>query len=139
MSNETSNAQVIGVFPDKVRISVDDIAEFTNGESIKVGSYIRITDNEDCVLIAAIENFSIESTDNGHPKYLIEAFPLGVIDDGKFIRGGDALTIPPTGVAPATEEDIRKVFEDSVEKNVNFSFSKLLSNQDITVPVNGNK
>ncbi|HCM1472258.1 TPA: ATP-binding protein [Vibrio parahaemolyticus] len=139
MSNETSNAQVIGVFPDKVRISVDDIAEFTNGESIKVGSYIRITDNEDCVLIAAIENFSIESTDNGHPKYLIEAFPLGVIDDGKFIRGGDALTIPPTGVAPATEEDIRKVFEDSVEKHVNFSFSKLLSNQDITVPVNGNK
>lgn len=139
MTNEISNAQVIGVFPDKVRISVSDIVEFTQGESIKVGSYIRITDNEDCILIAAIENFSIESTENGFPKYLIEAFPLGVIDDGTFIRGGDALTIPPTGVAPATEEDIKKVFEDSVEMNVKFSFSKLLSNQDITVPVNGNK
>ena len=42
MTNEISNAQVIGVFPDKVRISVSDIVEFTQGESIKVGSYIRI-------------------------------------------------------------------------------------------------
>ncbi|MGF1756651.1 ATP-binding protein [Photobacterium sagamiensis] len=139
MTNKTTNAQVIGIFPDKVKVAIIDIEKFTNGESIKVGSYIRITDNEDCVLIAAIENFSIETTESGDPKYLIEAFPLGVIDDGKFIRGGDALTIPPTGVAPATEDDIRKVFEDSIEEKENFSFCKLLSNQDITVPVNGNK
>ncbi|CAG9000293.1 MAG: hypothetical protein CENE_02287 [Candidatus Celerinatantimonas neptuna] len=139
MANKISNAQVIGVFPDKVKISISDIEKFTDGENIKVGSYIRITDNEDCVLIAAIENFSIESQDSRLPKYLIEAFPLGIINDGKFIRGGDALTIPPTGVAPATTEDIRKIFEDSIEQKVNFSFSKLLSNQNITVPVNGNK
>lgn len=35
-------AEVIAVYPDKVKISVDDIAAFSDGKSIKVGSYLRI-------------------------------------------------------------------------------------------------
>ena len=54
-------AEVIAVFPDKVKISVQDIAAFSDGKSIKVGSYLRISDSEDCALIAIIENFCIES------------------------------------------------------------------------------
>ena len=53
--NPEIKAEVIAVFPDKVKISVDDIASFSDGKSIKVGSYLRITDNEDCALIAIIE------------------------------------------------------------------------------------
>src|SRR3546814_925197 len=110
-------AEVIAVFPDKVRISVSDIAAFSDGKSIRVGSYLRITDSEDCALIAIIENFCIEVTERAERRHIIEALPLGIITDGKFIRGGDTLTIPPTGVAPATEADIKKIFEDSVERS----------------------
>lgn len=132
-------AEVIAVFPDKVKISVADISEFSDGKSIKVGSYLRITDNEDCALIAIIENFCIEVTDKSVRRHIIEALPLGVISDGKFIRGGETLTIPPTGVAPATEGDIKKVFEDSILPDKKFTFSSLTANDDIQVPVDGNR
>jgi len=73
------------------------------------------------------------------PSHIIEALPLGIIVDGKFIRGGDTLTIPPTGVAPATEGDIKKIFEDSVEQPKKFVFSTLVSNTEIKVPVDGDR
>ena len=132
-------AEVIAVFPDKVRISVDDIAGFSDGSHLKVGSYLRITDTEDCALIAIIENFSIEVSDDANRRHIIEALPLGVIRDGKFERGGEALTIPPTGVAPATKDDIRKIFEDSVEPDKQFTFATLASDKTVQIPVDGNK
>lgn len=132
-------AEVIAVFPDRVKISVDDIAAFSGGQSIKVGSYLRITDSEDCALIAIIENFCIEVNDKAQRRHIIEALPLGIISDGRFIRGGDTLTIPPTGVQPATEADIKKIFEESVEPVKKFAFSTLASNPKIQVPVDGNR
>ena len=61
MDNEQMNAEVISVFPNKVRISVDDLEDFQLAEDkLKVGSYLRIADNDSAVLIAVIENFSIE-------------------------------------------------------------------------------
>jgi len=132
-------AEVIAVFPDKVKISVSNIAAFSDGGSLKVGSYLRITDSEDCALIAIIENFCIEVTDKAERRHIIEALPLGIIVDGKFIRGGDTLTIPPTGVSPATEDDIKKIFEESVEPAKRFVFSSLVSNSKIKVPVDGDR
>lgn len=132
-------AEVIAVFPDKVRISIQDITEFADDSSLKVGSFLRITDSDDSALIAIIENFCIEVTASSERRHVIEALPLGIISDGKFIRGGDTLTIPPTGVAPATEDDIRKIFEGAAPPSSKFSFSKLASNADITIPVDGNK
>ncbi|UCV23691.1 anti-phage-associated helicase HerA [Ferribacterium limneticum] len=138
-TNPEFKAEVIAVFPDKVKISVDDIASFSDSKSIKVGSYLRITDNDQCALIAIIENFCIEVNDKQERRHLIEALPLGIIRDGKFIRGGDTLTIPPTGVAPATEDDIRKIFSDSVPTERKFQFCSLASNTSIGVPIDGNR
>lgn len=132
-------AEVIAVFPDKVKISVGNISAFANDKSLKVGSYLRVTDSEDCALIAIIENFCIEVNDKAERRHIIEALPLGIIADGKFIRGGDTLTIPPTGVTPATEDDIKKIFEDSVDPARKFAFSALVSNDKITVPVDGDR
>ncbi len=137
---EKLNAEVIAVSPDKVKISVDDLKAFSLAdESLKVGSYLRISDNENVVLIGIIENFSIEITDDGKRSYLLEAHPLGIIKDDKFIRGGDSIAIPPKKVEPATVEDIKKIYENSVEIESNFCFSKLSSNPNISVPVDGNK
>lgn len=137
---EKMNAEVISVFPNKVKISVDKLEDFRIAdESLKVGSYLRIADNDNAILIAIIENFSIEVNDTGNKKYLIEANPLGIIKDNKFIRGGDTLAIPPKKVEPATEEEIKKIYEQSIEVNEKFSFASLSSNQNIRIPVNGNK
>ncbi|MGC9934865.1 anti-phage-associated helicase HerA [Priestia aryabhattai] len=137
---EKLNAEVISVYPNKVKISVDKLEDFKLAdESLKVGSYLRVSDNENAILIAIIENFSIEVSDTGSRKYLIEANPLGLIRGEEFIRGGDSLAIPPKKVEPATEEDIKKIYSGSSKKSENFTFASLSANNNIKVPVNGNK
>jgi len=134
------NAQVIAVFPDKVRIVVDKLEDFKLAEeSLRVGSYVRIADNENAILIAIIENFEIVVREDGMRNHIIEAFPLGVLRDGKFERGGDSLAIPPKDVKPATIEDIKRIYTESVKAEESFCFSRLSSNPGVQVPVNGNK
>lgn len=54
--NKKLNAEVIAVFPNKVKISVDDLEDFQLAEErLKVGSYLRIADNDNAVLMAIIE------------------------------------------------------------------------------------
>lgn len=143
-TEEKINAEVISVFPNKVRISVDKLEDFSIADQkLKVGSYLRISDSENAVLIAIIENFSIEvgTDNNGDPtrKYILEANPLGLIRDGKFERGGDTLAIPPKKVEPAKKEEISKIYEESIANDDKFCFAKLSTDADIEVPVNGNK
>lgn len=138
------SAEVIAVFPDKIRISVDSIEDFAIAEdNLRVGSYLRIADNDNAVMIAVIENFTIEvgTSPEGEAqrKYILEANPLGIIRDGVFERGGDTLTIPPKRVEPARMEEIQKIFEESLPAQKKFCFSKLSSNHSITVPVDGDK
>jgi hypothetical protein len=140
MTSEKLNAEVVSVYPDKVKIIVDKLEDFKlANESLKVGSYLRISDNDNVVLIAIIENFSIEVNDEGKRKHIIEANPLGLIKDGEFIRGGDSIAIPPKKVEPATLEEITSIYESSITAEDSFVFSSLASNKDIRIPVNGNK
>ncbi len=145
MTEVKIKAEVIAVFPNKVRIAVGDIDSFKIADEIlAVGSYLKIFDHNDCSIIAIIENFSIEMKDpdeNGKREkvYIIEAVPLGFINsEGVFIRGGNNIAIPPKMVEPAKKEDIQKIYDDIEEKN-KFCFSKLAQDTSITVPVDGNR
>ncbi|WP_197678582.1 hypothetical protein [Maribacter dokdonensis] len=93
MAEQKVNGEVIAVLPNKVKIIIDDLNAFKGAEQLKVGSYIQIADNDnsDIKLIAIIESFLIEVTEGGGRKYLIEANPLGTIEDGVFRRGGDSI------------------------------------------------
>lgn len=142
--NKKLNAEVIAVFPNKVKISIDDLEDFQIAEEkLKVGSYLRIADNDNAVLIAIIENFNIEvginADDSPNRKYILEANPLGIIRNGKFERGGDTITIPPKKVEPARKEEIKKIFEESLTEDKKFNFAILSTDDDIPVPVDGDK
>ncbi|WP_296148956.1 ATP-binding protein [uncultured Flavobacterium sp.] len=141
MENESKIiAEVIAVYPDKIKIVVDNLEDFRiAGETLQVGSYLKISDNENAILMAIIENFSIIVNDSGNRDYAIEALPLGMIKDGKFTRGGDSLAIPPKKVEPATEEEIKKIYDQSIDDKEKFTFASLSSNHKIRIPVNGNK
>ena len=138
------SAEVISVLPDKVKIIVNDLEDFElPDQKLKVGSYVRISDNENAVMLAIIENYSIDMIINaeGEPerKYILEANPLGILRDGIFERGGDTIAIPPKDVMPATNDDINSIYAKSIPDNDKFIFSRLSSNPDIDVPVDGNK
>lgn len=145
-------AEVIAVFPNKVKIIIHDLSKFATIDSqlekLKVGSYLEVSDDENHKLIVIITCYSIEYRDEkvsgedkilSNKKYIIDANPLGTIVNGKFQRGGDNLTIPPTKVKPANSEDIVMIYESNVEPQEKFSFAKLLTDETIIVPVNGNK
>lgn len=140
MSEKSINAEVISVYPNKVRIAVDDLNDFKAGESLKVGSYIRVpSDDGETVLIAVIESFSIESHQDKPRKHLIDANPLGIIQDGIFIRGGDSIALPPKEAEPATESEIKNIYKSSIKESEKLEFSSLSNNKNIRVPINGNK
>jgi len=135
------NAIVTGVFPNKVKIEVKNIEDFkVAGEKLSVGSYLRISDSEDCAIIAIIENFSIEKReDESERRYILEAIPIGFLDnDSEFTRGGNNIAIPPVSVEPAKKEEIQKIY-NQIKKEKIFSFSSLVQDETITVPVDGDR
>ncbi|WP_075383687.1 anti-phage-associated helicase HerA [Acinetobacter pittii] len=139
MSNQEVLAEVISVRPNKITVQVTNLENFKlPDESLKVGSYIRVTNNDDAILIAIIENFSIGFDNRNERIYLIEALPLGVLEDGKFIRGGDTIAIPPRKVEPATTQDIRAIY-DSITEEKRLKFCTLSTKKEIHVPIDGNK
>ena len=144
IEKEKINAEVISVLPNKVKIVVEKLEDFQlPTEKLKVGSYVRISDSEDAVMLAIIENYSIESIINaeGEPdrRYILEANPLGILREGDFERGGDTIAIPPKDVKPATRDDIDAIYTQSIEDSEKFIFANLSTNLEVTVPVNGNK
>lgn len=138
------NAEVVSVFPNKIKIAVKDLKSFQLAtEKLSVGSYLKISDHDDCFLVAIIENFSIEIKEKKEGVtekiYTIDAMPFGFVDaDGAFIRGGNNIAIPPTGVKPAEKSEIRKIYDD-VEAEKRFCFANLVQDLSIEVPVDGDK
>lgn len=141
-------AEVVAVFPNQIRIAVDNIDEFIHESGVTkvtVGSYIEISDNDDVKLIAIIENYSIEVTTkddgsgNKEKRYIIEAMPLGILEDGIFTRGGDNIAIPPKSAKVASLDDIKAIYESSIDAKEKFEFSSLSRNRSIRVAVNGDK
>ena len=141
MSNEDSlNAEVVSVFPNKVRIKVDKLDDFRLAEtSLRIGSYLEISDNDNAKLLAVIENFSIEVTEKGEKRHILEAKPLGTLRGEDFTRGGDELAIPPKSVKPAEIKDINLVYASSVKAEKAFTFSTLSRQRSVAVPVDGDR
>lgn len=138
--NNDINAEVVSVSPNKLKISVDDLEEFKIAEEkLGVGSYLRVSDNQDVALLAIIDNFSIEVKESQKQKYMIEASPIGLVKNGKFYRGGDSLALPPKKVEPAKLDEIISIYSDSIDINDRFTFSSLSLNTKVSVPVNGNR
>ena len=137
----TMNAVVTGVYPNKVQIEIADIESFKlAGEKLSVGAYVRISDSNDCAIIAVIQNFCIQKKEEDtERRYLVEGVPIGFLDaEGKFSRGGNNIAIPPVGVSPATRDEIRRIFA-KVEPKKSFDFSCLVQDETIRVPVDGDR
>lgn len=134
------NAEVVSVLPNRIKIEVKKLEDFRVAEEkLAVGSYLRVSDSEDCAIIAIIENFSIEKSEEGERKYILEAVPIGFLNsEGRFLRGGNNIAIPPTEVKPAVETEIQKIY-NQIEGKKQFVFSKLVQNKNISVPVDGDK
>jgi len=135
------NAVVTGVYPDKVHIEVLDIESFKlAGEKLSVGAYLRISDVQECAIIAVVQSFSIQRGEEDQARrYVIDGVPIGFLDaEGKFSRGGNKIAIPPIGVTPASRETIQQIYA-WVEPAKSFEFSSLAQEPTIRVPLDGDR
>ncbi|MFJ6459736.1 ATP-binding protein [Streptomyces sp. NPDC091387] len=139
-------AEVVAVFPNRIKIAVSDISDLKGQEPVEVGSYLRVYDGNESSIIAVIENYSIEirgsETEDEERKkvYMIEAVPLGYIGaDGKFKRGGGGITIPPKDVVVASHLEIQSIYDALGSDIRRFHFAQLSQDPAVKVPVDGDK
>ncbi|MET7583524.1 ATP-binding protein [Streptomyces microflavus] len=140
-----SSAEVIAVYPNRIKIAVHDIGELADGDPVEVGSYLKIYDSMQGAIMAIIENYSIElrptkEVEGDRQKvYIIEAVPLGFVDgDGRFSRGGGGIAIPPKKVSVAVKDEVQRIY-DTVDTERRFHFAQLAQDISVDVPVDGDK
>ncbi|MFJ4971987.1 ATP-binding protein [Streptomyces sp. NPDC088755] len=140
-----SSAEVIAVYPNRIKIAVHDIGELADGDPVEVGSYVKIYDSLQGAIMAIIESYSIElrpsreGEDDRKKVYIIEAVPLGFVDgDGRFSRGGGGIAIPPKRVSVAVKDEVQRIY-DTVETEKRFHFAQLAQDISVDVPVDGDK
>ncbi len=127
-------------------IEIHDIAEFKaqDGESdeVEIGSFLKITDDHDCEQIVVVNGYKIKDPvppepDQPNASFVLQTQPVGSLKNGKFTRGVKGITIPPTDVKIANDDDIKKMYAEAGEAS--FSFSKLVQSKNVAVPVDGDK
>src|SRR6185369_14314887 len=101
--------------------------------------------------IGVIENYKIKNldsddpqTDHNEPSFIIEVKLIGSYTDkeGTFIfeRGAHGIPLPPNnGILTLSDGDLNNIFSCKLSPSEKFIFSELVENENIKVPVNGNK
>src|SRR5690625_1219628 len=134
---------VIDSSPRDIIIEVNDVGTFErNKKSLQVGQYIKILDGNSKHIISTISNVkAIHHFDNNNDlsfKFNIHTQPISVLNsEGEFKRGNMTLPVPTEPAYIISESDMHKIFKGN--GNFNFSFGKLIQNEEIDLMIDGNK
>src|SRR5690349_15692799 len=115
----TNSFRILTVAPSLIQIEVLDADQFKQDTSdFTIGSYLKISDDSYTSIIALVQSFKIKETTTpgtaevSKPSFILDAQPIGFLDeDGKFKRGGQQIAIPPSNVAIADDEILKKIYE----------------------------
>jgi len=139
---------VTSISPNLIQLEVKDIDAFATDDAnrFSIGSYLKITDCNDVSVITIVKSYRIKDpvanseTEAGGKcrSFVVDTQPVGFIKDGKFKRGGQQIAIPPTDVEIAGT-DILKAIYSGDENRCNFEIGSLAVNENIRVPVDGDK
>lgn len=148
MTEITDLAKVVAVGPDSIEVEITSTAEYEQlDEKPQIGSYIQISDGDGSAskLIAVVQGFRVRDTlgnDQGErdtrPKFILSLQPVGRLEEGKFKRGGQQITIPPKLVEIATSGLLETIYSSAPEES-KFTFGKLAQDARVTVDLDGNR
>lgn len=135
------------VTPTLIEVEVKDLQASMN---FNIGSYIKIPveDKEDDFLIGIIESYNITTKEeNNQTKiFLLNVQPIGTLykDDKKikFQRGFRHIPIPPLhDIKLVNKTELESIYNCNFKKDKKekFVFSKLSQDENINVPINGNR
>lgn len=141
--------RVTCVTPSLIQLEVTNIDEFAADESkqFKIGSYLKITDNNKVSVIAIIQSYKIKDpterndaqSPGGTRSFIVDAQPVGFLDaNNKFKRGGQQIAIPPTEVEIAGK-DVLELFYKREENVAELVLGTMAIDRNIKVPVDGDR
>lgn len=148
MSGIEDIAKVVAVSPDSIEIEITSTVKYEEIDvKLQIGSYLQISDDENSSskLIAVVQGFRIKDVlgiDTGDhvtdPKFVISLQPVGRLEDGKFSRGGQQMTIPPKLVQIASNDVLKKIY-CAVPESKALSFGRLVQDDSVTVSIDGDR
>jgi Cdc6-like AAA superfamily ATPase len=139
--------RISSVTPSTITIDVLDHDAFKTAypQPLTIGTYLRISDDNDLAIIAIVRSYTIKDHDAGATATLpttgftIAAQPVGYLDaQGKFRRGGQHIAIPPTRITIADNALLKTIYEPQDDKRT-YSFGTLAQHNGITVKLNGDR
>lgn len=146
MTDITDLAKVISVGPNLVEIEISSTEEYARlSEKPQIGSYLQISDGDGSLnkLIAVVQGFRVKDTvgdESGQvlttPRFILSLRPVGRLEDGEFMRGGQQITIPPKLVEIASRGLLAEIYS-SVPEEKAFSFGKLAQDARVKVALDG--
>lgn len=145
--------RILTVSPTLLQIEVINPQKFKNlNENFTLGSYIKITDENDNAIIGILKSYKLKEINNKEdlsvkqikdPSFILDVQPIGHISNGQFRKGNKSITIPPSRVEVASEELLRSIF---YVENQNSEFcigdlsqSPTFESESVKVIMNGNK
>lgn len=112
----------------------------SNKKNLKIGNYLKVqlgNSNYSFVVIKGIKAISIEDS-NGEQikdKYFINVYPIGTLEEDKFISGSPVLPSPTEEVFTVSKEELEQIF--SIKNGSLFSLGKLSQNEDLEIKLDG--
>jgi len=152
--DKSNQLRVISFEPHLVQIEIIDFEKWKEENSdsnIKIGSFLKIEDGNDKNILVLVKSFkmkqkheeegTVSEQNDFIGSFIINTQPIGQLEnDGdsvKFIKGIKNISIPPSGVSLATDEEITNIF--SVEESSRLIFAEHLINPDIKIEIDGDK
>ncbi|WP_343002899.1 ATP-binding protein [Intestinibacter bartlettii] len=145
--------RILNVSPTLLQIEVIKPQKFKNlNENFTLGSYIKITDENNNSIIGILKSYKIKEINNkddlsikkiNEPSFILDVQPVGHITDNEFKKGNKSITIPPSRVEIANEELLKEIFYIK-SKDKEFCIGDLAQNptingERINVTMDGNK
>jgi len=138
--------RILTVAPNLIQVEVLNAEQFKQDASdFTIGSYLKISDDSNTAIIALVQSFKIKETNLAvetqvtTPTFVLDAQPIGFLDDaGNFRRGGQQIAIPPSNVEIANDDLLKQIYS-SVEAEKKFCFSTLAQKSSIEIAVDGDK
>ncbi|QXJ20624.1 ATP-binding protein [Actinomadura graeca] len=146
MTDLSSVAQVVSVAPDLIQVEVRSTVEYQNLDmQMEIGSYLKISDENGLSVVAIVRSYRIKDVLSdptglsiGEPSFVVDAQPVGRLQDGKFARGGKQIAIPPTRIEIAGKSVLDEIYS-GVPDNKKFSFGSLAQNEQVRLILDGDK
>lgn len=137
--NTNEIGRVLESSPNSILIEIKDEKIFeANKRNFQIGKYLEIAEGNLNKVIAVIQNIKSNSSESGSDlKFLIQAQPIGYIENNEFNRGSALIPSPTEPVRIVDIGTIDLIYNSN--KEFNFPFGKLVQNKSIDFKIDANK